>query len=390
MNPSVIFYYPRHFNRSADGTNPFFNPLIAVCERHGIPCRLLEEPDGGTDKPRNPKARPAGWLLWFVLICRKLLPLRLWRSFAAREYFVGCLLDRLTFGQLRAATYATISNSMVGVLPGINPKAAVYDLQHGVIYSSHVGYFAPDGGLREGLRNPHIHFLVYGEGYRQCFLKNPKNREMLQGRVHIIGDVLANGAGTAPSEAPPSVEKRHVVFSLQFTRDWSAIQLSGLRKVLTDFLNDFGRANESPCRRVFLKHHPRFNNALDLSDIAERYPFVKWTAKTTAELALEVCWHVTLTSTTAFEYAALGVPTCFIATPEFPQGETLFLREYGYPGQPAGIGAALQMVEHEPGCYTKTCAEVRAWHRRFYSPFDEGLFLRILRGDNTDWAGEKI
>jgi len=384
MRPRVIFYYPGHFNRSAQGTNPYFDPLIAVCEDKGIPYRLLEEPDRGTDKPCNPKAEFAGGLLYFVLVCRKLLPLFLWKSFEKREYFIGRLFNRLTFGRFRADVYLTISNSMVAMLPGINSKARVYDLQHGVIYSSHAGYFESDGGLREGLRNPHIHFLVYGEGYRQCFDKNQENREVLQGRVHIIGDVLADGNGLVPSEVPAPAEKRHVVFSLQFTRDWSAAQLSGLRKVLTGFLDDFARANTNPDRRVLLKHHPRFNNAIDLSDIGERYAFVEWADQTTAELAPAVCWHVTLTSTTAFEYAAFGVPTCFIATPEFPQGEVLFLQEYGYPSQPAGIGDALLMVEMDPERYAKTCAEVKAWHRRFYSNFDEKMAIELLTGKHGE------
>ncbi|MBR7028670.1 MAG: hypothetical protein IKI05_04615, partial [Bacteroidaceae bacterium] len=41
----VLFYYPQHFNRSAAGTNPFFDPLLQTCEEAGISYKLLEEPD---------------------------------------------------------------------------------------------------------------------------------------------------------------------------------------------------------------------------------------------------------------------------------------------------------------------------------------------------------
>lgn len=40
----VIFYYPMHFNRSKNATNPYFDPILEACEREGITYLLLEEP----------------------------------------------------------------------------------------------------------------------------------------------------------------------------------------------------------------------------------------------------------------------------------------------------------------------------------------------------------
>ena len=54
--PRVLFYYPQHFNRTDQGTNPFFDKLLETCDRHGVAYRLYEEPDRATDKPRNTKA----------------------------------------------------------------------------------------------------------------------------------------------------------------------------------------------------------------------------------------------------------------------------------------------------------------------------------------------
>lgn len=45
--PDVVFYYPRHFNRAADGTNPYFRPLIELCKDNGIKYIALEEPAAG-------------------------------------------------------------------------------------------------------------------------------------------------------------------------------------------------------------------------------------------------------------------------------------------------------------------------------------------------------
>ena len=49
----VIFYYPQHFNRSKEGTNPYFDPLIEVCNENGIRFAVIEEPSTSSDKPKN-------------------------------------------------------------------------------------------------------------------------------------------------------------------------------------------------------------------------------------------------------------------------------------------------------------------------------------------------
>ena len=378
----VIFYYPRHFNRSAQGTNPYFDPLIAVCERKGIPYRLLEEPDNCTDKPRNPKAESAVWFLYFVLACRKLLPLRLWKSFDRRERFIGKWLGLVTCGRWHAAIYITISNSMIEVLAGLNPGGRVYDMQHGVIHSTHSGYFNPDKTLLERFRNTQIHQLVYGEGYARCFRPEADSGGLsfLGNRVHVIGDVL--NAGALSSRVSGKTDsRRSVVVSLQFVRGWSPKQQDDLITLLVNLLREIAVADPHMKYRVLLKHHPRFNNVVDLSHIVTRFPFAEITTKALSDLALEACWHVTLHSTTAFEFAAYGVPTFFWVTREFPEVEALFINEYGYPSQPTGIAEALRMTEQEPEKYSAVCRDVKAWHDLFYSPFDEMVAMEILAPD---------
>ena len=66
----VIFYYPQHFNRSKDGTNPYFDPLMKVCNENGIRYVVIEEPAGGTDKPHNSKTLRGDALLLTILILR--------------------------------------------------------------------------------------------------------------------------------------------------------------------------------------------------------------------------------------------------------------------------------------------------------------------------------
>ena len=33
---NIIFYYPQHFNRGKHGTNPFFEPLISICQQKDL------------------------------------------------------------------------------------------------------------------------------------------------------------------------------------------------------------------------------------------------------------------------------------------------------------------------------------------------------------------
>ncbi len=68
---NLLFYYPQHFNRSDEYSNPFFDRMLDICDRHGISYDLIEEPDPATDKHRNPRARKGDVFFWTVTVIRK-------------------------------------------------------------------------------------------------------------------------------------------------------------------------------------------------------------------------------------------------------------------------------------------------------------------------------
>ena len=63
----VLFFYPQHFNRSSEGTNPFFDPMLRACEEYGISYKLVEE-QSGTTHPRNPNAIKGDTLYWLIIL----------------------------------------------------------------------------------------------------------------------------------------------------------------------------------------------------------------------------------------------------------------------------------------------------------------------------------
>ena len=76
-------------------------------------------------------------------------------------------------------------------LSSMFPTKRIVDVQHGVIYSTHDGYFTADGRLVEQYQfTKNREFWVYGKGYAECFFKHPENAKDLKDRVKIIGDVL--------------------------------------------------------------------------------------------------------------------------------------------------------------------------------------------------------
>lgn len=64
---------------------------------------------------------------------------------------------------------------------------------------------------------------------------------------------------------------------------------------------------------IKLKHHPRYNDVIDISDILEKYRNVEITTQSLDKLASKCLLHVTWYSTTVFEYASYGVPSYILS-----------------------------------------------------------------------------
>lgn len=366
----LIFYYPQHFNRSKDGTNPFFDPLLETCRRRNIPYRLYEEP-GGAGKPHNGKAKSAKWFLRAVLVIRKLAKLTIRnKNFYEREKVVGRIVDSLTLGRFRADVYITISGSMFWLFAAINPKAQVYDLQHGILFKHHKTFFDEKTlKLRPQYYNPCLNILFWGEGFRELFIKDEE--KMMEGKAHIIGYPLDYESKQTPIVR---TEMKNLLFSLQFTDDFEVPVLNALKedlKRIAEETRDLGVT-------VWLKHHPRYGNCIDISDVIDQYPHLRLTQEPLSVLAGEMDLHLTYFSTTAFEYAQYGVPTYFIPQRIINNLDNVFYSEFGYTlYENMSLRDVIERLRDRQNIHGDSLL-VQEWYKQYFSPYDENAFLQLI------------
>ena len=367
----VLFYYPQHFNRSSRGTNPFFDSLIGICREEGISHDVMEEPDAATDKPRNPAARKADTFYWSVTILRKALSLLLpRRDFYARERMAGRIFNALTFGRFRYRTYVTISGSMFHFFAALNPNARVYDMQHGVLCKHHQTFFDERQlRLRPQFYNPQLHFMFWGEGYRDCFCRGEES--VMRGRDHVTGYPVEMEIEGSPADHSAS---RLVVVSLQFTHSVDMAEREKMKRTLWRFLEEMEPAG----LEIVLKNHPRYNNSIPLDDLFLRFPGIKLTNEPLDSLGRRARLHVTYFSTTAFEFAAFGVPTYFLNNQDQRRDDLMYYDEYRYPLYRGLTAPQVAARLADSAAYLADSRTVLEWYRAFYSPFDRRKFMNLI------------
>lgn len=363
----VLFYYPQHFNRTAQATNPFFDRLLETCDSHVISYKLIEEPDWGTDKPRNDKAIKGDALFMLILVLRKVVGLFSKKDFYKNEVVVARLLNLFTLGRLRYRRYITISGSMLHLFAALKDDCEVFDMQHGILYKQHPTFFDESEHLRPQYYQRNLHWLMWGRGYDRCFCRG--DEEVLAGRTHVVGYPIA------PAKVDvEEMSDKIVLFSLQFTHDYQQHELEEHKKILEETLRQLQNCGV----KVLLKHHPRYNNAIPIDDLIESFPFCRITKLSMQDLLTQTMLQVTFNSTTSFEYAEYGIPSFFI-DPEarLPQGD-LFYSEYHYP---LYKGMFISDVVSRLKLHDKAkedATTVRAWYSEFYSDFNEQAFLKLL------------
>lgn len=366
--PKVMFYYPQHFNRTLQGTNPFFDRMLATCDKYGISYQLIEEPDWGTDKPRNQKAIKGDALFVLITIIRKIVIKCGVKDLLQREKVTARIVNVLTFGRFRREKYITISGSMIELFINLNKNATVYDMQHGILYKQHPTFFDETEHIRPQIANEtRWHWLMWGRGYQECFCRG--DEAILTGRTHVVGYPVVLDNRLVPEDA-----KSVVLFSLQFTHDWNDETLRIAKSVTEMALQQLEGSNV----RVLFRHHPRFNNSISIDDLLQKYPFVELTTLPMQELRTIVMLQVAINSTTAFEYAEVGIPSFFIDRESRVKNGALFYDEYNYPlYRNQTIGEVVERLQNRT--HRNHDAEVvRKWYKEFYDEFNEQEFLKVL------------
>lgn len=368
--PEVVFYYPRLFNRSADGINPFFRPLIELCKNNGIRYIALEEPAAGY--PSDKASIKADVIVYFALVMHRILIGVMGMSLHEADKRIGKLIDALTFHRLRAKTFITISNSMIDVLGEINSRGNVYDMQHGIIYYGHPGYFLNKNELRPEFLVANRRVLLWGSLYKSN-LKNLPNGIDSDDKFIVVGYPMYREIEVADSD-----KKKRIMVSLQFTGDIDADTSAGMMEMLEEFIEEA----VSQGYEVLMKHHPRFAGEVDMAPLLEKYAGrVSLITRPLDELAGDVRLHVTWGSTTTMEYAAYGVPTLFLRDSRFDWATDMFYGQYAYPLYDGMTAADVLTRASDPDAYGQDCKTVKEWYESAYSPLNEGLLLKILKGD---------
>lgn len=376
----VLFYYPQHFNRTAEGTNPFFDRLLDACDRHGISYKLIEEPDWGTDKPRNSQAIKGDVLFLLIMVMRRIARL-IYRDedSCQNETHIARWLNIMTLYRISYRKYVTISGSMQTLFSKVGGDCCALDMQHGILENSNPGWFECKGKLKECFHFPAIQWLLWGEGYKKCMIKGEE--KIFGNRIHVVGYPLEIRSEEKSNSSclRGTIVSNTILFSMQLTGDASDKWASDFIEMVEDNLKQIKELiNQGVDIKVLIKHHPRFNNAYSIDNLFHEYPFATLTDEPMSKLLPRILLQVTYHSTTSFEYAKYGVPSFFMQSPKMKQGIELFYNEYSYP---LYYGMNIQDVISRlliPSQYGMDAESVSLWYKMFYTPFNEQKFLNLI------------
>jgi len=370
----VHFFMPESFLRTKERTNPYFDPIIKVARGNGIdyrvfvPCRNLPASGYGD------KLASCACLVYPGILGDKLV---VWFRLPKRLVFniIGWFVNVVTLGRFRSDVSITIAGQDYEILAGINWANRLVDVQHGVVYSSHSGYFV------EGKRAKNTwacrEFWLYGQGYADCFFKNPENHKWLDGRVKVVGDLLGMKRG---SDEKMSAKRLEIIaVSLQFTPDFGKDILQTWADDLCGVFEQIEAAGLQKRFPVVMRHHPRFDNSFDMGPMMKRFPWLQLTEESTNELIAKAAYHITYMSTSAFEYAAEGVPTLFTASEKNRVAVDMMYGEFGYP-VPLEFQQMVNALNGEKEL-ARQGELVRVWYKKFYAPFDAENCLKLLKGE---------
>ena len=350
----VVFYYPQHFNRGKNNENSFFKHLFLSCDSNNISYIVFEEPDFTIKSTRNSKAIPFDFIYLVVILLRKLFSSEM--NTQVKDQKIGSFIAKIFFRQLHFKNYITLSQSMLSVFRGIDSHAILYDLQHGIIHNNKKHYLI-NGVAESNLVDNDANLLLSGESYKEILVANEKS-DYFQKHTLVIG------SDTSCRSILHEKFNKNILITLQFTHDHTADENNILLKELSDFI-----ASVKADVTLYLKHHPRFNNEVDLSEILE-LSNVKM-----APIDINECFnlcslHATTYSSSTFEAALLGIPTVLLHSEnEF----NYFQKEFIYPLN--FLTDEFDSIEF----YQEKSKIVKGWAIAFYTPFNEHEFLNLLR-----------
>lgn len=388
---TIAFIQPEKFLRTKTHTNPFFDPIIGVLEDFnshvGVEqvdwCVWLPKAEMSlSGYPQTYVRSYSSFVAWRIVFWRGVHLLLPWIRVDRVCRWYGRLARRFCSFWNHADIIITVAGIFADELQGMFPHKRIVDVQHGVIYSRHEGYFEKDGRLLKQYRDmPNREFWLYGQRYVDCFLRRSNLALDLDARLKVIGDVL--NAGSSVFVCPGSFANRNaLVCMLQFNDSYPIDALLKMKELWEHWLDENRYIIESHGLKVLLRHHPRFDNVIDFSDWCQKYPWAHVDSRSWDEVYDEATCCVGFNSTTILEAAGRGIPVVIldgkpIGTRSY-FAETFIKDEFAYPFSELSLGDWLELDNVEKVHLSRMLMD---WHQMFYMPFNPENCRKLLKID---------
>ncbi len=350
----IIFYTPHHFNRGGNDENLFLKELLEICKQQRISYLYLEEPDLYSNQRRSRVAIPFDFFYYLVILLRKSMGSKI--SYIETDKKIGGFVKNIFFRRITFDNYIAISQSMLSFFSGISCDARKFDLQHGTIHARKESYLS-DGLVSSNLKENDTYLLLSGVAYKELLTKNEKEN-YFQDHAEVIGTSMFSEYNVKPSEV-----NKNVLVSLQFTHDHSESENQQIALSLEKLLK------KEPTFHFYLRNHPRFNNEIDLDRFLS-FPNTSVISGVLQENFSTCRLHLTTYSTTVFEAALQGIPTCFLYS-DSPK-MNIFDLQYNYPFYKASLTEIFSN-------YSNFSLQVKDWANKFYQPLNKDSFLKALK-----------
>jgi len=376
---NIVFYYPAHFNRGANGENEFLEPLYRVCEKAKIDFVIFEEPDFQKQCKRSKKAVPFDFPFIVILFLRKIISIEKFESFQKRDWHIAKLLKPFLFKRFTFKNYIVLSNSMLAFFRGLEKNANLYDYQHGVIYNGHIGYFTKSSNVPPHIKENDVNLLLYGKGFQNVLIKNSVDN-------YYKSHTYPFGIDRPLKEWSLPKERKKILFSLQFTGqgDWPDKQ-KGWFLSIKKFLEqncDFFKKNRLV---ILMKHHPRYDVSLPINvQSLQNYSFVRFCNDDLMEIMERSFLHITFFSSTIFEASSVGVPT-ILWNNEYSSAD-VYTKDFEYPlgiTDTKDITKKIEQYLQNEDLYIEDSKSVYSWYKNTFSPLDEKLFIELFTKDKS-------
>lgn len=356
----VLFYYPQHFNLNSSQVRSL-QIMIDACNDNKLSFLVIEEPDFNFKHPRNKTAIKFDFFYIIISVFRKFYSNV--SCVYEKDRRIGAILSFMFIKKTKVKNIITISQSMQSLFSVVYPKANLYDYQHGIISKIYDGY-SVHNKIASTILDNNVKLLLHGSFIKEKLMN-------CNGGEYFNENALVIGAPYKKYDKPKKSFDGNILFSLQFSNSHSKETnqllfdqtISFFKKINSDFSDV----------KIYLKHHPRFNNCIDVSSFYD-YPFVKDSPLDVSDCFKLCSLHITEYSTMVFDGITFGVPTLFT---NFCNEFDLFKEEYEFPYSDINIIDGLINLSDE-NFYIEVCKNQLNATDKFYQPFDENLFLKTI------------